>query len=207
MQDFDRALTDIKAMRSQLARGAAFRGYGPFTVAITGVLALVAGGVQARFLPVPLAAPGLWLALWAGTAALCVVAIGTEMVRRARRVHSGLADEMIQEAALQLLPAAGAGVMLSVVLWRYAPAALWMLPGLWQMILALGVFSACRSLPPAMHVVAFWYLGTGLACLAFGGGAQALAPVTMAAPFGIGEVLAAVLIALTGRAEPETGDE
>jgi hypothetical protein len=150
---------------------------------------------------------GLWLGLWAGTAALCVVVIGIEVVRRARRVHSGLADEMIEAAVLQLLPAAGAGLMLSCVLWRYAPAALWMLPGLWQIILALGVFSACRTLPPAMHAVAFWYLATGLACLAFGGGAQALAPLTMAAPFGGGEALAAVLIALTGTAETAAGDE
>jgi hypothetical protein len=143
------------------------------------------------------------LGLWAGTAALCVVAIGIEMVRRARRVHSGLADEMIEAAALQLLPAAGAGLLLSLVLWRYAPAALWMLPGLWQIILALGVFSACRTLPPAMNIVAFWYLGTGLACLAYGGGAHALSPVTMGGPFAAGEALAAMLIAVTGGQEDE----
>jgi hypothetical protein len=207
MNEFDRAITDIKTMRSQLARGAEFRGYGPFTVALTGVLALLAAWAQARFVPVPLAAPGLWLGLWAGTAALCVVAIGIEVVRRARRVHSGLADEMIQEAALQLLPAAGAGLMLSVVLWRYAPAALWMLPGLWQILLALGVFSACRTLPPAMNIVAFWYLGTGLACLAFGAGAHALAPVTMGGPFSLGEALAAVLIAVTGGGSEEDEHE
>jgi hypothetical protein len=203
MNEFDQAITDIKAMRSQLARGAAFRGYGPFTVALTGVLALVAAAVQVRWVPAPLAAPGLWLGLWAGTAALCVVAIGIEMVRRARRVHSGLADEMIEAAALQLLPAAGAGLLLSLVLWRYAPAALWMLPGLWQIILALGVFSACRTLPPAMNIVAFWYLGTGLACLAYGGGAHALSPVTMGGPFAAGEALAAMLIAVTGGQEDE----
>jgi hypothetical protein len=97
--------------------------------------------------------------------------------------------------------------MLSVVLWRYAPAALWMLPGLWQILLALGVFSACRTLPPAMNIVAFWYLATGLACLAFGAGAHALAPVTMGGPFSLGEALAAVLIAVTGGGSEEDEHE
>ena len=39
MRDLDKALADITAIRSQMARGAEFRGYGPMTVAATGALA------------------------------------------------------------------------------------------------------------------------------------------------------------------------
>jgi hypothetical protein len=201
MEDLNRALDDIRAMRSQLARGAAFRGYGPATVALTGVLAALVAGAQARFLPAASGHVAAWVGLWVAAAVVSVGLIGFEMVRRARVVHGGLADEMIQAAALQLLPAAGAGVLLTLVLWQAAPASLWMLPGLWQIVLSLGVFAACSTLPASMQLVAFWYLGTGLACLAFGGGARAFSPWEMGAPFGIGDVLAAVLIFLAGRDE------
>jgi hypothetical protein len=204
MQDLDQAIMDIRAMRSQMARGVVFRGYGPATVALTGALAIAVALVQFRFLPLPLLNPSSWIGLWVGTAVLCVLMIGVEVVFRARRTYSGLADEMIQAAAVQLLPAAGAGIMLTLVLYRYAPATLWMLPGLWQILLSLGIFSACRNLPAALNAVAFWYLGTGLACLVFGGGAHALSPWDMGLPFGIGEALAAAVLLLAGN---ETTDE
>ena len=41
MRDLDKALADIIAIRSQIAAGTAFRGYGPATVAATGGVALV----------------------------------------------------------------------------------------------------------------------------------------------------------------------
>jgi hypothetical protein len=75
-----------------------------------------------------------------------------------------------------------------------APEALWMLPGLWQVILGLGMFAACRNLPSPLRVVAGWYMATGLACLAFARGEYALSPWAMGPPFAIGEGLAAILL-------------
>src|SRR5260370_41457455 len=43
MRDLDKALADIFAIRSQIAAGTAFRGYGPATVAATGGLVPVSG--------------------------------------------------------------------------------------------------------------------------------------------------------------------
>ena len=40
MRDLDKALADIIAIRSQLAAGTAFRGYGPATIAATSGVAL-----------------------------------------------------------------------------------------------------------------------------------------------------------------------
>ena len=51
MRDLDKALADITAIRSQMARGAEFRGYGPMTVAATGVLAIFAAVLQGLWLP------------------------------------------------------------------------------------------------------------------------------------------------------------
>jgi hypothetical protein len=112
-------------------------------------------------------------------------------------VHSGLADEMIQQAAEQLLPAGIAGALLTIVIVRYAPQRLW------QIMLSVGVFAACRMLPAPLFVVGVWYLGTGLACVAFASDAHALSPWAMGLPFGIGQLLAAVLIHLTGPRDAE----
>jgi hypothetical protein len=142
MQDLDKALADITAIRSQMARGAEFRGYGPMTMAATGVLAVLAALLQGLWLPEPAANILGYLALWVATAGISVALIGTEMVARTRRIHSGLADEMIHAATEQFIPAGVAGALLTFVLYRFAPQSLWMLPGLWQIVFSLGLFAS-----------------------------------------------------------------
>src|SRR5262245_2038748 len=146
MRDLDKALADITAIRSQMARGTEFQGYGPVTVAVTAVLAILAGGMQALWIPEPAAHVSRYLVLWITTAAISVVLIGVEMVARSRRIHFGLADEMIHSATEQFIPAGAAGALLTFVLLRSAPESLWMLPGLWQIVFSLGFFASCRSL-------------------------------------------------------------
>lgn len=198
MPNLDRALTDIAAMRSQLARSTEFRGYGPVTLAATGVLAGIAAGVQAWLLPLPATEVRAYLALWMITAILSVVLIGVETVNRSQRVHSGLANEMIMQAIEQFLPAAIAGILLTLVMLWYAPESLWLLPGIWQVILSLGVFASCRSLPRPMIAVAIWYLASGIVCLAWAKGPDAFSPFAMGLPFAIGQGLAATLLQASG---------
>ena len=203
MRDLDKALTDIRAMRSQIARGTEFRGYGPVTVALTGLLAMAAAWVQSQWIETPTQAVGDYLGLWIATAALSVIVIGMEVITRSRRIHSELAEEMILAAVWQLLPAMAAGVLLTFVLMQYAPESLWLLPGLWQIILSLGVFASCRSLPAPLVLCALWYLATGLACLAWAQNELALSPWAMGAPFGIGQLLAAALLQIVGAGDEE----
>lgn len=198
MKDLERALADITAIRSQMARGTQFRGYGPVTVATTGLLALLAAALQALYLPDPAAAPLSYLLLWVGMAAIAVLLTGAEMIARSRREHGGLADEMLYQAAEQYIPAGVAGTLITVVVYRYAPDALKLLPGLWQIVFSLGVFASCRSLPRGMFAVGVWYLAAGLATLALAESAP-LASLAMAIPFGAGQFLMAfVLYRATG---------
>ena len=202
--DLNKALADITAIRSQMARGTEFQGYGPATVVATGVLALAAAGIQMLWLPDPAAHVFSYLALWITTAAVSIVLIGIEMVARSRRIHSGLADEMIHAATEQFIPAGVAGALLTVVLFRFAPVSLWMLPGLWQIVFSLGFFASCRALPRPMLAVGVWYLAAGLASLAFANGAQAFAPWAMALPFGLGQLLMAGILYRSGISDAET---
>jgi hypothetical protein len=194
MRDLDKALADITAIRSQMARGTEFRGYGPATIAATAVLAVVAAVVQALWLPDPASDALAYIALWVATAAVSVLLIGSEMVARTRRIHSGMADEMIHAATEQFIPAGVAGMLLTFVLYRYAPQDLWMLPGLWLIVFSLGLFASCRSLPRAMFAAAVWYLAAGLCALAFANGAHAFSPYAMAVPYGIGQLFIALVV-------------
>jgi hypothetical protein len=71
-----------------------------------------------------------------------------------------------------------------------------MLPGLWQVVFSLGLFASRRCLPSAIGLAGAWYLASGLACLAAGDGAQALAPWLMGLPFGVGQLLIAAIVYL-----------
>jgi hypothetical protein len=189
-----KALAEIDAIRGQIARAAKFRGYGPATLAATGVLALVSATVQSYWVKSPGREINLYLAIWISTAAVSVIIIGVETVRRAQRVHFGLAREMIHSATEQFLPAIVGGLLLTVVLVRYAPQSLWMLPGLWQVMFSLGVFASCQFLPRPIFGVGVWYLAAGLTCLALGSGEWAFSPWEMGVPFGVGQILVAAVL-------------
>lgn len=192
--DLHKALSEISAIRGQIARGAEFRGYGPATVSATGLLALIAALVQFYCLAQPERDPSTYLTIWVPTAAVSLLIISLETFVRARRLHSGLAGQMMQAAAEQFLPAIVAGLLLTVVLTHSTAVGVWMLPGLWQIVFSLGVFASCRFLPRAMFIAGLWYLGCGLVCLALGPGQSALSPWAMGVPFGIGQLLVGAVL-------------
>jgi hypothetical protein len=196
MADLDRALAEISMIRSQMARSIEFRGLGAATLVATGVLALAAALAQTWWIKDPVNQIAQYLWLWIGIAAVSALLIAVEASTRAVRAHSGLAQEMVLNAVEQFLPAAAAGALLTAVLFRAAPAELWMLPGLWQVVFSLGLFASRRCLPSAIGLAGAWYLASGLACLAAGDGAQALAPWLMGLPFGVGQLLIAAIVYL-----------
>jgi hypothetical protein len=192
MKDLQEALSVIHSIRNQVARGTEFRGYGPASIAASGILAMLVAAMQAHWMTKPDLT--MWLAVWAGTAAVSVLLAGIETFARARRVHVGFAGEMIEAAVAQFLPAVMVGLLLTVVLVRVAARECWMLPGLWELIFSLGVFASCRFLPRLMFGVGVWYLAAGLFCLAAGGATQSLSPWTMGIPFGVGQLLVAAVL-------------
>lgn len=192
--DLDKALADIVAIRNQIAAGTAFRGYGPATVAATGGLALTTAVAQHLWLDDPTGRPLVFFAAWATTALISAALIWVEMRARSRRHHLGLADAMIYQAVEQFLPAGAAGVLLSVMLARFAPETLWMLPGLWQLLVSLGVFASARSLPRTVALAAAWYFVAGFATLLLASNGHALSPWTMGLPFVFGQLFMAAIL-------------
>jgi hypothetical protein len=203
MNDLDKALGDISSIRRQMAHSTEFHGYGPRTLAATGVFALLAAGVQAHWVADAASHVAAYLSIWIWTAILSAALIGQQMHTRTRRIHYGLADEMIRMAVEQFLPCVAAGALLTIVLVCWVRDSLWTLPGLWQVVFSLGVFASCRFLPRAMVAAGAWYLGTGLFCISLGDG-RALSPWAMGIPYGAGQLLVAgILLA----ANEESADE
>jgi hypothetical protein len=188
------ALTQITEIRLQLARTEVFRGYRAMPVAFSGMVAVLAAAVQAATIVDPVLQIGSYLALWIGAAVVSGLAAGLEMMVRARNAASTLTRELTWLAVEQFCPSLVAGALVTVVLVRAAPAGLWILPGLWQILYSLGIFASCRLLPRATFWVAVFYLGTGLIVLSLGPGDAALGPWTMGLPFGAGQFLAAAVL-------------
>ena len=193
MNELNRALGDISSIRRQMARSTEFRGYGPATLAATGLIAVLAAGIQAMLLPDPAVHISAYLSIWICTAGLSAALTGIQMYTRTRRMHSGMSQEMMHMAVEQFLPSVGAGLLITLVLVRYVPSALWMIPGIWQVIFSLGVFSSCRFLPRPMLAAGAWYLLTGLVCISLGGN-RALSPWAMGIPYGAGQLLVAAIL-------------
>jgi len=203
MSDLHKALGDISSIRRQMAHSTQFRGYGPATLAFTGVFAFLAASSQSMWLTDPANHIPAYLGIWISTAVLSAALTGVQMYTRTRRMHSGLSDEMIRMAVEQFLPAVGAGVLVTIALVHFVPAVVWIIPGLWQVIFSLGIFSSCRFLPRPMIAAGAWYLLTGLLCISFGD-SRALAPWTMGLAYGAGQLLVAGILFV---ATPEGADE
>jgi hypothetical protein len=195
MKELQQALSEIQSIRTQVARDCEFRGYGPASIAVSGILALLVAAVQAQWMGKHSKTDvATWLGVWAGTAAVSVLLTGIETIARARRVHMGIAKEMVRSAVEQFLPAVIVGALLTVVIMRVAVQESWMLPGLWELIFSLGVFASCRFLPRQMFAVGVWYLAAGLFCLAAGSATRELSPWSMGIPFGVGQLLVAAVL-------------
>jgi hypothetical protein len=194
VKDLDNALAEIAAIRSQLALAVEFHGYGPLTVASTGAFAIAAAAFQQFVLPPAAHAPAQFVATWMVVAVVAVILIGIEMAMRSRVMHSGQAQEMIVQAAEQLVPSGVAGLLLTVVILHRVPQVAGMLPGLWQILLGLGACASARFLPRPILLVGAWYVVSGLVVVALFSNGAMPSPWTMGIPFGVGQLVAAGIL-------------
>ena len=203
MNDLNRALGDIRDIRRQVAQSTEFRGYGPLTLFATATFAAVAGLAQSALVTEPIRHPLQYVGIWSATAIFSAALIAIQTLTRTHRMHSGMANEMILMAVEQFLPAAAAGTLLTVVIASTAPQLVWLLPGLWQLVYSLGVFSSCRFMPRPMLAAGAWYLLTGLFCISLGD-SRALSPWVMAGAYAVGQsIIAATLYFAAKKASHE----
>jgi len=192
--ELDEALRQIADIRRQMARADTFRGYRSLTVALSGVAGLAAAVVQPCVTALPQSEPGRYLGLWVGVAAASLGVAGAELGWRARRGGSRLVLEHTLFAVEQFLPCVVVGALLTLCVFCAAPGVLWMLPGLWAMVYALGIFASWRLLPRPVFWVGAYYTLCGCGCLLWGRGEHALSPWLMGVTFGGGQLLGAAVL-------------
>jgi hypothetical protein len=183
MTDVERALSQIAEIRAQMAAGTRFLGFAPQAVGLTALLALATGTAQS-FWPEALAADSeTYLATWIVTAVAACTIIAGEALTRSRQFHGVMADSMINGTLRQFLPFGAAGAAIGFVLWRVAPESLWLLPGLWQILV-----------PRSIIWAAGWYFVSGTVVLLLAARSGLTSPWLMAGPFAIGQLLTAAIL-------------
>jgi hypothetical protein len=191
--DLREALEQISVIRQQVARTETFRGYRAAPIALSGLLAWVGAACQQVLVPSPADDPARYLTLWIGAALLSIAVTGLFI---GLHWHSSgtLMRSNTRLAVGQFLPSLGAGAVLTLVVYRHAPAELWMLPGLWSILFSLGIFASFRLLPPATFWVGVYYLAAGAGSLAWAQGEHAFSPLAMGLSFGAGQFLTAGIL-------------
>ena len=198
MTELDHAMSDLAFIHDRLAASTRFRGFAPLAVALTGAMAVALAAGQVVW-PDTFGGNGVaYVAAWTAAALAAGTVIAVEALGRARRLHGGLADQMMASTLRLLLPFGAAGAAVALVVAIHAPGTIWILPGLWQLLVALIGFAAIGTLPRAIVWAAAWYFACGVVTLLLGARGGAATPWMMGVPFGVGQLLSAGVLHRAG---------
>ncbi len=193
--DLTNALDRIEEIHAQIAKGEVFRGYRPVPVAVAGVIGLLAGWLQSRVLPAGddgMAFLWYWLAVAAFNLALIGSVIGMAHVRE----PDPFVRRHTRQVVGQFVPCLAAGATVSLSLPALDPGLVRLLPGIWALLLGLGIFASRPYLARATGWVALFFILSGTALLAFPVNGLTRLGVANGGVFGVGLLAAAVVLHL-----------
>jgi hypothetical protein len=182
------AMADLAEVRVRLATVQRFDGYSGNAAFASGVVAILAGVVQALLAPQPATpqAREIYLIIWL-TCLGCALAInyGAIVVWRTRN-RGEQAGAQFRTVGMSILPAIAAGgvVTLALVLRGLDD----LLPGMWCATYALGLFSSRAMVPRDVVLVAAAF-GAVATVLLLAPNIHPLAWWIMPAAFGIGQIV------------------
>lgn len=193
--DLTSALDRIEEIHAQVAKGEVFRGYRPVPVALAGAIGLLAGWLQPRVVPAGGDGTGFlafWLAVAAFNVALNAGVIGWGYLRS----QDAFARRHTRQVVGQFVPSLLAGAVVSFALPAADAGLVRLLPGLWALLLGLGVFASRPYLARATGWVALWFVVAGTGLLVFPLRDLARLGLANAVVFGAGLLAAAVVLRL-----------
>lgn len=207
----DEALERLDAMAALTSRLTTYDGLRATPLAATAGVGLAAGVLQTVLLPVSVGDPsqqaaGGFVLLWTCAAAIAMSLVVLDMFARYLSDPTARARRMTVDVLQRLAPALTVGAGVTLVILLQAPEVCWMLPGLWAVLLGLGIWSACVLLPKPLHHVAMWYFTCGFTLLLLGQNDFSLHPLAMVVPFGGGQLLAAALLQRLEAVQPDSSE-
>ena len=185
------ALSDIGAIRAQMASSTRFRGYAPELLVAVAALCLLVLGAQALWSERLAASDLHYVVVWGAVLAVSQAVLAVEAVVRTRRLHGALGDPLLHSALRSHLPFAAAAVILAIGVCRFAPDAVWLVPAIWLWLIALTACASHAFLPRRIGWAAVWYGLTGTGVLVLAGGGGGLAGWMVGLPLAIGHLLVA----------------
>jgi hypothetical protein len=189
----NKALEQISEIHAQVLKAEVFRGYRAATMSITAGVALGAAALQAGGFHASTAED--FVVFWVGVALLCAAICGVDIFRGTlQQVHRGQRWRTVLVVA-QSVPALLVGAVVTAILLQRAGSAA-MLPGLWSMLFALGIWSSRPYLPKAIGLVALFYVLAGTWLLAGARGTHVPSPWEMGLTFGVGQSALALVLYL-----------
>ena len=189
--DLSRALADISEIHQQMAKGEIYRGYRPLPIAASGAIGVAAAWLEPRH---DASDPVGFVVYWTAIAA-CAGFVGASEIIHNYVVHDdGAARRQTRRVVGQFLPSVLAGAIITASFVRLSAALVPLLPGLWAICFGLGTFASRPYLPRASGIVALFYYVAGVVLL-WHARAEALSGWWVGGTFGIGQLLAAVVLA------------
>jgi hypothetical protein len=164
VMEIERALSDLAEVRERLARAERFEGYSGPAAAASGIVAFVAGAVQAVRVPHPatLGAFSTYLAIWMTCLGTALVLNYGAVVLWLLKNHRPSAQSQFRTAALSIAPSVLLGGTLTAALWSHGLYSL--LPGTWFAFYAVGLFASRGAIPKSALPV---MVGFGMLAVAF----------------------------------------
>ncbi len=192
MQDLEKALSHLADIHSQLSRTEHYRGLHSFPIALTGISGVLAAALQ----PWLLEGDPVWFVFyWSTVAILNTSFVGLGLGFEYLRSHTAFERRKTHAVLLQFMPALLAGLLLTVVALQWQETVLLQcLPGLWALLFSLGVFACRPFFPQHLFWLGLFYLLAAAVLLSMAPSGYSLHPWGMGLTFGVGQLLAALLI-------------
>jgi hypothetical protein len=203
--DLSRALGQLADIHQQIAKGELYRGYRSLPIAASGAIGLGAAWTQAPALG---ASDPLGFVLYWTIVAACAAFVGASEIIYNYVVHDDRATRRrTRQVVGQFLPSVLAAAIITVSFVRLSAALVPLLPGLWAICFGLGTFASRLYLPRASGWIALFYFAAGAALLWAGQGPEHLRGWWVGGTFGIGQLLAALVLFWNLERTPAPGAE
>ncbi|MBI2192726.1 MAG: hypothetical protein HYU36_12155 [Planctomycetes bacterium] len=190
--ELNKALNQLAEIHRHLAKSEVYRGYRSFPVALTGVFALFGGALQAYALDIQ--SPTQFVLFWSTIAVASLLPVGVEVLIDYLQRSTPVARRLTRRVIGQLLPSITVGAVVTASITVLHPGFIPLLPGLWALLISLGIFASRPYLPRAIGWVGLFYFFAGLVLLVRDSAQPIPGPRGMAIVFGIGQNLAAVVL-------------
>jgi len=188
--ELDKALSQLSEIRGHIAKTETFHGLKTIPLSLTGAGAFAAALLQPLWIED--GRPVSFILYWSGVAALNILIFAAALLYNSYH-HTEVEKQVTRQILMQFCPCLLIGGLLAITACIFKGQLPYFMPGIWCMILALGIFSSRPYLPPNIVFAGGYYVLAGLALFLCVKKGVSLNAWSMGLSFGIGQLIAALL--------------